>query len=647
MATTTAQRFSLGHLLFGPPLRTADAPHQAISKKIGLAVFASDALSSVAYATQEILIVLALAGTAIFGLSIPIALVIVCLLIIVSVSYRQTIYAYPSGGGAYTVTRENLGPRLAQVAAAALLTDYILTVAVSISNGVEQIASFAPVLYPFKVFIALLVIWGMTLVNLRGIKESGRTFAIPTYFFITMMFLTLGAGVIQLISGTLGRVAPVDAVEHALQPLTILLVLRAFASGSTALTGIEAITNGIPAFQPPRSRNAAITLMVLISILATTFLGITVLAHQVGVYAFEGMKETVISQIARTVFGNGLLHVLALVATAVILLMAANTSFADFPRVGSIVAQDGYLPKQLTYRGRRLVFQWGIITLAALASLLVIVFDAETTRLIPLYAIGVFLSFTLSQSGMVKRWRTIGRLKPGQEMDLHGSTVQYDRHWRAKSLVNGFGAVMTGIVMLVFAIAKFREGAWIVVLLIPALVYNFFRIHRHYQAVAAILSQGSRWPNIRQRPVKTLVLVDDIHAGTIHTINFAKSLGVPWTAVHVAIDPEKAEQVKQKWQERIGDEAYLTILPSPYRNLTDPLRGYIQQLLEEMPQGFIHVITGHLVMDKLRDQALHQNAAIVLNLALQDIDRATVTTVSYRLVTHENGKGVRRRISVS
>ena len=643
MATTT-RRFSLSYLLFGPPLSTADAPHQAISKKVALAVFASDALSSVAYATQEILIVLALAGTAVFGLSIPISLVIVFLLVIVSISYRQTIYAYPNGGGAYTVTRENFGSNVAQIAAAALLTDYILTVAVSVSSGVEQIASFAPGLHPFRVEIALAVIAFVTLVNLRGVKESGRAFAIPTYFFVTMMALTLGAGFVQMLGGTLDTVAvEAGGVEEALQPLTILLVLRAFASGSTALTGIEAITNGIPAFKEPRSRNAAVTLIVMVSLLATMFLGITVLAYQVGVYAHEGVKETVISQIARTVFGEGALHVLALVATAVILLMAANTSFADFPRVGSIVAQDGYLPKQLTFRGRRLVFSWGIVALAAIASLLIVVFNAETTRLIPLYAIGVFLSFTLSQAGMVKRWREVGRLKPGEEAPLHGSLAQHDPSWRAKLAVNAFGAVMTGIVMLIFTVAKFREGAWIVVVLIPTLVYLFFRIHRHYASVADILSRGSRWPNLRPRPVKTLVLVDDIHAGTIHTINFAKSLGVPWTAVHVAIDPEKAERVKEKWRERLGDEAYLTILPSPYRNLVDPVRDYVLKLLEEMPKGYIHVIVGHLVMDKLRDQLLHQNAAVVLNLALQDVDRATVTTVSYRLVTHRNGGGASAR----
>jgi amino acid transporter len=641
-----SRRISLANLLFGKPLETADAPHQTISKKVALAVFASDALSSVAYATQEILIVLALAGAATFGLSIPIAVVIAFLLLIVTVSYRQTIYAYPSGGGSYIVSRNNLGQQVAQVAGAALLTDYILTVAVSISNGVEQIASFAPQLHPYRVEIALAVIMLMMLVNLRGVKESGRVFALPTYFFVAMMALTLGGGLFRLVTGSLGHVATMPQPAHDLQPLTALLVLRAFASGCTALTGIEAISDGVPAFKEPRSRNAALTLVIMVGILISLFLGITLIANQVGVVAFEGMKETVISQIARAVFDEGAFYVLTLVATAVILLMAANTSFADFPRVSNFMAQDGYLPKQLTFRGRRLVFQWGIIALAVMASLLVIIFSAETTRLIPLYAIGVFLSFTLSQAGMVRRWHTIGQIQPGREIELHGLPGRYDPRWRIKMAISGFGATMTGIVMIIFAVAKFREGAWIVVALIPTLVYAFYRIHRHYATVATILSQGSRWPNIRQRPVKTLVLVDDVHAGTIHTINFAKSLGVPWTAVHVAIDPDKAERVKEKWRERIGDEAHLAILPSPYRNLIDPLRGYVLQLLEEMPNGFIHVITGHLVMDKLREQALHQNAAIILNLALQDLDRVTVTTVSYRLVTRQNGKAG-RQISVS
>lgn len=647
MAAST-RRFSLADLLFGRPLQTADIPHQTLSKKVGLAIFASDNLSSVAYATEEILIVLALAGTAYFVLSIPISIIIATMLVMLVISYRQTIYAYPNGGGAYVVAHDNLGEWPAQTAAAALLTDYILTVAVSVSSGVAQIASAFPVLRPFRVEIAIAMIAIMTMINLRGVRESGMVFAFPTYFFIVMVFMMLGMGFYQLLTGTLGQVTGVEGAEGEIgvQALTLFLLLRAFASGSAAVTGVEAISNGVTAFKEPRSQNAARTLIVMAAILGITFISITILANAVHVVAYEGITETVVSQIARTIFGEGALYLLTVISVTVILILAANTSYAGFPRLAALAAGDGYLPKQLTFRGRRLVFSWGIAALALAASLLIVVFDAETTHLIPLYAIGVFLSFTLSQSGMVVRWRRIGRMKPDEEISTHSSVLRFDPHWRVKLIINAVGSVMTGVVMLVFAVAKFAQGAWIVVILIPALVYVFFRIHRHYRDVAHILSQGSRWPNLRPRQVKTLVLVDDIHAGTIHTINFAKSLGVPWTAVHVAIDPEKAERVKERWQERIGDEAYLTVLPSPYRNLADPIREYVLKLLEEMPNGFIHVIVGHLVMDKLREQALHQNAAIILNLALQDVDHATVTTVSYRLETHANGKGRHRAISV-
>jgi len=642
VATATAARnFSLARLLFGPPLLTADAPHQTINKKVGLAVFASDALSSVAYATQEILIVLAFAGVAAFGLSIPISMAIVTLLIVLTISYRQTIYAYPGGGGAYIVARDNLGEAPAQTAGAALLTDYILTVSVSVSSGVAQITSAFPGVYPYRVEIALGLIALITLVNLRGVKESGRVFAIPTYFFVLLALLMIGAGLVQLAAGTLGASPNTEVVEHTLEPLALFLVLRAFASGCTALTGVEAISNGITAFREPRSKNAARTLIAMSGLLGVLFIGITLLANQIHVVAGESVKETVISQIARTVYGTTPLYYITLMATTIILIMAANTSYADFPRLGALHAGDGFLPKQLTWRGRRLVFSWGIFTLASVASMLIIVFQAETTRLIPLYAIGVFLSFTLSQAGMVVRWRKIGRMKPGEAVQAHGSVMRYDPHWRGKQLVNAAGALMTFVVMIVFAIAKFRDGAWIVVVLVPTLVFVFFRIHYHYRDVAAILSQGARWPSIRRRPVKTVALVDDVHAGTINLINFAKSLGVPWTAVHVAIDPDKAERVKQKWQERVGEEAYLKILTSPYRNLVDPVHKYIEGLLAELPQGYVHVIVGHLVMDNLVEQALHQNAAIALNLALQDLKRVAVTTVPYQLDLHINGNSAR------
>lgn len=639
MATTTVRRFSLRGVLIGVPLATAEAPHQTISKKIGLAVFASDALSSVAYATQEILIVLAFAGTAYFGLSIPISIVIITLLVVLTISYRQTIYAYPDGGGAYIVARDNLGEGPAQTAGAALLTDYILTVAVSISSGVAQITSALPGLYPIRVELALVLIALITIINLRGVKESGTVFAVPTYFFVALALALLGVGLIQLATGSLGTVTNPETPEqlHTLEPLAVFLVLRAFASGCTALTGVEAISNGITAFKEPRSKNAARTLIVMSLLLGVMFIGITTLANRVQAFAFDGMRETIISQLARTVYGVTPLYYLTLAATTIILIMAANTSYADFPRLGALHAGDGFLPKQLTWRGRRLVFTWGILALAGVASLLVVIFNAETTRLIPLYAIGVFLSFTLSQAGMVVRWQKIGKMQPGEEIEVHDSVMRFDPNWRGKQAINALGAVMTFVVMIVFAVAKFHDGAWIVIVLVPTLVFVFFRIHYHYKNVANRLSQGSRWPNIRRRPIKTIVLIDDIHAGTINTINFAKSLGAPWTAVHVAVDPDKAERVRAKWRERIGDEAYLNLLSSPYRNLVDPIHRYLEQLLGELPRGYINVIVGHLVMDNVLEQALHQNAALTLNLALQDLKRVAVTTVPYQLELHENG----------
>lgn len=632
------QRLKLGHLLIGKPLETKELPHQAISKPIGLAVFASDALSSTAYATQEMLIILSLAGgsAALFGLSIPLAIAIAVLLVIVTMSYRQTIFAYPNGGGAYIVARDNLGELPAQIAGAALLTDYILTVAVSISAGVEQITSGFQELRPYRVEIAVAVIVLMTIVNLRGVKESGRIFAIPTYFFLGMMFLTLGVGFFRSLTGTLGVVEGVEVMHHShLESLTLFLVLRAFSSGCTALTGIEAISNGITAFKQPRSRNAAITLMWMSGILITLFLGITILAHQIVAQPSE--VETVISQLGRTIFGDGnVLYYLVLAGTALILLMAANTSYADFPRLAALHAGDGFLPRQLTYRGGRLVFAWGIVVLAITASVLVILAGANTTRLIPLYAVGVFLSFTISQTGMVVRLRKISRLKPGEKVAGLETDLEYDPHWRGHMAISAVGAFCTLIVMLIFAVTKFTSGAWFVVVLIPVLVYIFFRIHYHYKDVAHSLSlQGAR-PELNQRPVRTLILIDNVHAETVRMVDFAKSLNHPWQAVHVAIHPERAELVKQKWEERIG-EGELVILSSPYRLLAEPIKEHIEAIQAESPGCFVHVIMGHLVMDSFWEQALHQNSAFIFNLALSPMERVIVTSVPYQI--HRNGNG--------
>ncbi len=632
-------------LLFGKRLNTSDLSHQALSKPVGLAVFASDALSSTAYATEEILLILSMAvagggliwatGGTILGLSIPIAFAIAILLVIVTISYRQTIHAYPNGGGAYIVARDNLGEVPAQIAGAALLTDYILTVAVSISSGVAQITSAFPDLLPYRVIIAVAVIVFMTVVNLRGVKESGRLFAIPTYFFLVMMFLTLGVGFIRYFTGSLPTLADVEALHQSategVQVLGLFLVLRAFSSGCTALTGIEAISNGITAFKEPRSKNAAITLTWMSGILITLFLGITFIANQI--HAVPSHNETIISQMGRAVYGDGtIFYFLVLASTALILLMAANTGYADFPRLAALHAGDGFLPRQLTYRGGRLVFSWGIVVLAVFASLLVIIADARTSALIPLYAIGVFLSFTISQTGMVVRTRRVGKLKPGEIQKGLETDLEYDKNWRLHIAVSAVGAVCTFIVMLVFAVTKFADGAWLVVVLIPILVMIFFRIHRHYKEVARSLSMQSVTPlDAEPRNVQTLVLIDDVHAETVRMVNFAKSLRHDWKALHIGTNPEKAEKVRQKWVKRFGNQGELVIVESPFRQLAEPLAEYLDKVREDHPETFIHIVIGHLAMDTYWEQALHQNSALLFTLVLSRMERVVVTTVPYQI----------------
>ncbi len=509
---------------------------------------------------------------------------IAILLVIVTISYRQTIFAYPNGGGAYIVARDNLGEVAAQIAGAALLTDYILTVAVSISSGVAQIVSAFPGLAAYRVIIAVSVIALMTVVNLRGVRESGAIFAVPTYFFLGMMGLTLIVGFTRWATGTLGTVSGVAFIEETAAPLTLFLILRAFSSGSTALTGIEAISNGITAFKEPKSRNAARTLVVMSSVLIVLFLGITVLSRHIA--AVPSHQETIISQMARTVFGPGsLLYLLVIAGTALVLLMAANTSYADFPRLAALHAGDGFLPRQLTYRGGRLVFSWGIMTLALAASVLVVIMRASTTALIPLYAIGVFLSFTLSQVGMVLRFRRIGQLEPGEKVAGLETHLEHDPHWRVHMLISGVGAVLTFTVMIIFAITKFTSGAWFVIVLIPALVFIFSRIHSHYQDVAQALSLDNAYrPRLPSEDVVTVLLVDGVHMGTLEMVDFAKALGNPWHAIHVGVNPEKSERTKQKWEQYIGD-GELIILQSPYRHLLAPIREYVIQPPGGQPHG--------------------------------------------------------------
>lgn len=628
---------SFSHWLIGRPLQTADAPHQTIGKAIGLAVFASDALSSTAYATQEIMVILAVAGTMAFGYVFPISIAIVVLMAIVTISYEQTIHAYPGGGGAYIVARDNLGELPAQVAGAALLTDYILTVAVSISAGVAQITSAYPQFFPYRVWIAVAAVFMIMLINLRGVKESGFAFSIPTYFFVAMMFITVGTGIFRYATGTLGVVVDPPHLEvlGIASAITPFLILHAFSSGTAALTGIEAISNGITAFKEPRSRNAGITLLWMAGILATLFLSISFLATHI--HAVPSETETVISQLGRTVFdGRGALYLMVISATTVILIMAANTAFADFPRLSALAAADRYLPRQLTFRGSRLVYSNGIVTLAVIASLLIIIFRASVSLLIPLYAIGVFLSFTLSQTGMSRRWHKIGRLQEGDEVVEPGSVLRYDRTWRVKMLINSFGAVCTAIVMMIFAVTKFTEGAWVVLIIIPALVRMFFTIHHHYKDLAAhlTLDNFSGLP-ARQARHRVIMPVSGIHQGTMEALRYAKLLSDDVTAVHVSIDPDETEKVQKKWK-TWGEGTRLVILDSPFRLFIEPLLKYVREVLDHRQANeTITIVVPQFIPSRRWHNALHMRTADFLRQELLSWPGVVVTDVPYHVYNAE------------
>ena len=625
---------TLSSWLIGHPLSTADAPHQTIGKAIGLAVFASDALSSTAYATQEILVILAAAGTMAFGLVFPISLAIVLLLAIVTISYEQTIHAYPDGGGAYIVARDNLGEFPALIAGAALLTDYVLTVSVSIASGVAQITSAFPNLYGYRVLLSVGFILFVMIMNLRGVKESGTAFAIPTYFFVIMMFMAVGTGLFCLfVTDSLGTVIDPPEMEilDGISIITPFLILHAFASGTTALTGVEAISNGITAFKEPRSRNAGITLIWMSLILGSLFLGISYLAKEIGVTPSE--SETVISQLARTVFaGRGLLYLMLLGSTTVILIMAANTAFADFPRLSALVAKDGFLPRQLTYRGSRLVYSSGIVTLAAIASIILVIFKASVTRLIPLYAIGVFLSFTLSQGGMALRWYKIGKLKPGEEKSERGSTLHFVKDWPIKMIINGFGAICTAIVMTVFAVTKFLDGAYIVLILIPALVGVFWLIHLHYRGLANKLSlENFGLPPPHSTRHRVIMPVSGVHQGSLIALRYARILSDDITAVHVMIDAAEAEKIGRKW-EKYGEGVRMVMLNSPYRLLLEPLLEYINDIARQRQAGeTLTIVVPEFVSNNRLTSPLHMNTAELLRSQLKRQPGIVIIDVPYHV----------------
>lgn len=626
---------NVSHYLLGRPLSTADAAHETIGKSVGLAVFAADALSSTAYATQEVLVILAGAGTLAFGYVFPISIVIVALLAIVVISYEQIIHAYPGGGGAYIVASDNLGKIPALIAAAALLTDYILTVSVSISSGVAQIVSAYPHLFQYRVVISLFFVLLILVINLRGVRESGAAFAVPSYFFIGMMLFLIGTGLFRILTGSLGTVVNPPEIEHVdeLTAISLFLLLHAFSSGTTAMTGVEAISNGITAFKEPRSRNAGITLIWMACILGVLFIGISFLTKEI--QAVPSEMETVISQLARTIFnGQGILYLGAILGTTVILILAANTAFAGFPRLSALLASDGFMPRQLTYRGSRLVYSNGIIALGVGASILIVIFQASVTRLIPLYAIGVFLSFTLAQAGMTRRWWRSGKLDKNIQPQDHNlpHPLHYDKRWFIKMISNALGAICTALVVGVFAITKFHDGAWIVLILTPILIGVFLWIHRHYAHMAKRLSlenYGEPPPyNARHR---VIVPISGVHKGTLAALRYARMLSDDVTAVHVSMEPEDTERVQKKWA-KWGRGTRLVMVDSPYRLFLEPILNYIEEILSNrQPNETITIVVPHFVPEKKMHNALHMQTAELLRRELLETPGVVITEVPYQI----------------
>jgi amino acid transporter len=608
---------SLRRMLVGRPLATADQLHERLTKVKALAIFSSDALSSVAYATEEILLVLAAAGAAALSAVLPITVAILVLLAIVALSYRQTIHAYPKGGGSYIVTRDNLGDLPGLTAAAALMLDYILTVAVSISSGVAAITSAIQALHPYRVEVALVALLVMVMVNLRGLREAGTIFAAPTYVFIGSIFLLLGVGVVKVLLGGSGghsllAAAPSREVLQASQNMTLFLILRAFASGCTAMTGVEAVSDGVPAFKPPESDNAARTLTAMALILGVMFLGIGILSHHFGLVPSE--RETILSQLGHAIFIGGPFYYILQAATFLILILAANTSFQDFPRLSSFLARDGFLPHHFNFRGDRLAFTNGILVLSFLAGVLIVVFGAETSRLIPLYAVGVFLAFTLSQSSMVRRW-----------LRIRGP------NWRRNLAMNATGAATTGIVTLIIAGTKFLHGAWLVIVLIPCLVALFYQIARHYRQVAEQLHVPTLPQVLPRTPIgKVLVPIASINQAVVQTLSYAQGLSTDVTAVHVTDDLAEAEELRRQWEAwHVGIP--LLVLETPYRSFLAPFLAYIDALDARSPGSLVTVVLPEFVPAHWWEQILHNQTALRLKLALLSRPNTVVTDVPFHL----------------
>lgn len=601
---------SIKTFLIGKPIETEKEQFERLSKKMGLAVFSSDSLSSVAYGTEEILFALVAGGVAALNYLVPIAIAIVILVAIVATSYYQTIQAYSSGGGAYIVAKENLGTYPGLIAGSALLIDYVLTVTVSTAAGIAAITSAFPFLHSHKVFLCLLSILFLTIINLRGVRESGMIFAVPVYIFIGSILLLIGASLIK--SFSFPQIAYKVSNEMSSNIFPTFIILKAFASGCATLTGIEAVSNGVRAFKPPEAKNAGITLIWMAFLLAILTMGIAYFSHYYAIMPNE--KETVLSQLARTIFSKGPIYYTIQFATALILILAANTAYADFPRLASIMANDRYLPRQLSNRGDRLVFSNGILILSFLSALLLVIFKGDTHLLIPLYAVGVFTAFTLSQAGMVKHW-----------------IKSKERGWFKSAFINGIGCIITGIVLVIIAFEKFSHGAWIVLIAIPSVVLLTQKIHNHYLSVAEQLSLQQCLTGEKEfNHHSVIVPISGVQQAVVSAVRYAKALSDDVTAVYVSIDEKETEKIKEKWDRHcMGVE--LVILDSPYRSITQPLIDYIDKMQNRYPDGVITVVVPEFVPSKWWHHLLHNQTALFIKGILLYKKGVVCTSVPFHL----------------
>ncbi|HJX68210.1 MAG TPA: APC family permease [Candidatus Limnocylindrales bacterium] len=624
-AAASAPRTALGRriarirsIVFGKPLTNAQDIEERLSKKLALPIFSSDAISSSAYATDEILKVLVLASVIALSWSIWVAAAIALMLTIVAFSYRQVCRAYPSGGGAYVVARENLGARFGLIAAAALMVDYVMTVAVSSASALANLGTAFPAIDTSKVLLGAIVIVAVTAANLRGIRESGNIFAVPTYMFVGLALLVVGWGIVNVVTGSAHELpAPNHVISSEGQMVTVFLLLKAFAGGSVALTGVEAIANGVPAFKPPEAKNAANTLIMMAVLLGVIFIGLTFVGLHYGVRATDAQGATVLGQVGQAVFGNTILFYLLQISAALILFLACNTSFNAFPRLAAILAKDGYMPRQFAFRGDRLAFSWGIVVLAAVAIGMLFVFKADTHALIPLYSVGVFICFTLSQTGMVIHWRK-----------------ERSSGWAWRSLVNGFGAILTGVVFIVVATEKFADGAWMVLLFIPLLISMMLFVSHQYVASARQLemSASAAVPQ-PHRHNRVIVPIPGVNRAVVQALNVARSITTDIRAVYISDDPQKSDDVRQRWAQAVPDVP-LVLVESPYRALVAPLIAYLDVLDRTWPDEkeapITFVIIPEYVARSWWERLLYNQASKQLRATLLGRSHTVVINVPYR-----------------